>query len=50
MNDVQSLSHSKWECKLCFAAHNLQYVPSVVMRSAQQKLPESQCTRANDSA
>lgn len=33
--------------KLCSAAHNLQYVPFVIMRSAQRELPESLRTRAN---
>jgi len=47
MNDVLSLSHAVWDCKLCSAAHNLQYVPTVIMASAQRELPESLCTRAN---
>jgi len=31
MGNVQSLSHSKWECTLCGAEHNMHYVLSVIM-------------------
>jgi len=41
-----SLSHTVWECKLCSAAHNLHYVPSVIMTSAQREFSELLCTRA----
>jgi len=33
MNNDSSLTHSRWECKLCEAEHNLQYVLSVIMWS-----------------
>ena len=33
MDEAKSLSHSKWECKLCAAAHNLHDVLFVIMRS-----------------
>jgi hypothetical protein len=47
MHEWQGLSHVRWECKLCSAAHNLHYVPTVIMASAQRELPESLCTLAN---
>ena len=37
MDEYQSLSHTVWDCKLCAAEHNLQYVPSVIVASAQRK-------------
>ncbi len=32
MDDIESLNHSVWDCKLCFVTHNLHYALVVVMR------------------
>ena len=34
MGEAKSLSHSKWECKLCAAAHNLHDVLKMIMCSS----------------
>jgi len=33
MDESESLGHSKWECKLCAAAHNLHDVLKMIMCS-----------------
>ncbi len=33
MDECESLGHTRWECKLCAAAHNLHYVLSAIMCS-----------------
>ena len=39
MNDLLSLSHAVWDCKLCAAEHNLHYVQQRIMRSQRDNMP-----------